>query len=289
MYPHKTRTRRSAAAFTLIELLVVIAIIAILAAILFPVFAQAREKARSAACLSNMKQIGTGLMMYAQDYDETLAGNDDTRFNPSSPNGPNGDAGRTDGSGTANPLGFMTPEPAVLRNWGRDLQPYIKNLGVYVCPNAVPRSSISAGSAYAETNVNGGGNATYMMNGIVSTKELAAIPAPAEIIFLSEYRAISRASQVRPRPAGTLNGRPAWSEFNHFFYHSMHSEGSNLLWCDGHAKWRKKQGLMFREFGADTSTLAGGPNRRMQDATNGCVGTATSQCPDTLLVINAAF
>src|SRR5690349_16808444 len=59
-------------AFTLIELLVVIAIIAILAAILFPVFAQAREKARQAACLSNSKQIGLALLMYLQDYDEAL-------------------------------------------------------------------------------------------------------------------------------------------------------------------------------------------------------------------------
>ena len=63
-------SRRSG--FTLIELLVVIAIIAILAAILFPVFAQAREKARQASCISNQKQLGTGLLMYSQDYDEML-------------------------------------------------------------------------------------------------------------------------------------------------------------------------------------------------------------------------
>jgi prepilin-type N-terminal cleavage/methylation domain-containing protein/prepilin-type processing-associated H-X9-DG protein len=65
-------TVKARAAFTLIELLVVIAIIAILAAILFPVFAQAREKARQTSCLSNVKQIALGIMMYVQDYDETM-------------------------------------------------------------------------------------------------------------------------------------------------------------------------------------------------------------------------
>jgi len=64
--------RRQRWGFTLIELLVVIAIIAILAAILFPVFAQARDKARQASCLSNCKQMGTAWMMYTQDYDETF-------------------------------------------------------------------------------------------------------------------------------------------------------------------------------------------------------------------------
>jgi len=94
--------------FTLIELLVVIAIIAILAAILFPVFAQARGAARKAACTSNVKQLSLAIMMYNQDYDETM------------------------------PFGYMYNLPAQTELWyWQDLvQPYIKNYGVYVCPSA---------------------------------------------------------------------------------------------------------------------------------------------------------
>jgi prepilin-type N-terminal cleavage/methylation domain-containing protein len=101
--PAQTRAQRSG--FTLIELLVVIAIIAILAAILFPVFAKAREKARQTACLSNMRQIGTAILSYTQDYDEMIV--------PSQ----NGTAGIN------------------LVSWPSIIQPYIKNAAVFVCPS----------------------------------------------------------------------------------------------------------------------------------------------------------
>jgi prepilin-type N-terminal cleavage/methylation domain-containing protein/prepilin-type processing-associated H-X9-DG protein len=102
--------------FTLIELLVVIAIIAILAAILFPVFAQAREKARQASCLSNMKQLSLGIAMYAQDFDEALPYNYAYE-------------------GTITGGGCAQRAPAVLRWWQDFVRPYVKNEQVYICPS----------------------------------------------------------------------------------------------------------------------------------------------------------
>ena len=93
--------------FTLIELLVVIAIIAILAAILFPVFSQARAKARQAACLNNFKQVGTGMLQYTQDYDECFPYNR-----------------------------FYGPAGAAYQNWKYGILPYIRNQQVYECPEA---------------------------------------------------------------------------------------------------------------------------------------------------------
>ena len=117
-----------AKAFTLIELLVVIAIIAILAAILFPVFARARENARRSSCMSNLKQIGLGTIQYTQDYDEKLYPH---RFNVTGGNPFNAQypgnlgAGKADVSGTARDKIF----------WVSLLQPYVKSLQLFACPS----------------------------------------------------------------------------------------------------------------------------------------------------------
>jgi prepilin-type N-terminal cleavage/methylation domain-containing protein/prepilin-type processing-associated H-X9-DG protein len=105
-------TRRG---FTLIELLVVIAIIAILAAILFPVFAKAREKARQSSCLSNVKQIGLAVMQYKQDYDECWPWE----------------------------LYNVTWQPTVPLGWGGEIGPYVKNSQIFMCPSATTKVNCS--------------------------------------------------------------------------------------------------------------------------------------------------
>ncbi|NLB97227.1 MAG: DUF1559 domain-containing protein [Armatimonadetes bacterium] len=148
------KERPGAKGFTLIELLVVIAIIAILAAILFPVFARARENARKANCQSNLKQMATAAMQYAQDYDETLMR---TAVNPGS----------------------------VWYGWSWLLQPYVKSTDIFTCPSkpsAKWNGTSLAGFGYGYFGINdvanGGPN--------LSARSLAAISAPADVIMFGD-------------------------------------------------------------------------------------------------------
>ncbi|MDR3711163.1 MAG: DUF1559 domain-containing protein [Capsulimonadaceae bacterium] len=146
------RLRKSA--FTLIELLVVIAIITILAAILFPVFAQAREKARASACLSNLKQIGLAVQQYVQDYDETY------------PNGTDNYIGR--------PMG-----------WAGQVYPYVKTAAVYVCPDDAEDGvlcSYGYNSDFASFTSGQGGVTGSLQVG----KQLSQLNMPAKTVMLCE-------------------------------------------------------------------------------------------------------
>lgn len=195
-------------AFTLIELLVVIAIIAILAAILFPVFARAREKARQAACLSNIKQISLAMLMYVQDYDE--------RF-------------------PFYAMGSYTVSPWVF--WPHQLQVYIKNWDVYGCPSSPYASSMTYHGTYYPVRPNYGfTNALWRTS---TGYPLARIERPAEKFMcfdsnhpaLGDVRAILTASQC-----GVWHCRDMVRDTHD--WRVPHNEGVNIGFCDGHAKWQ---------------------------------------------------
>jgi prepilin-type N-terminal cleavage/methylation domain-containing protein/prepilin-type processing-associated H-X9-DG protein len=160
--------------FTLIELLVVIAIIAILAAILFPVFAQARAKARQISCLSNTKQMGTATMMYVQDYDETLPG---YRFNGPAGSGINPYASDARVGSSAKDVIFIN----------QLLYPYIKNNDVWKCPSGVQQwvniddktGATGAFQSYGGENSYAMSNYLFRSNAGLS---IAAITAPADTV-----------------------------------------------------------------------------------------------------------
>jgi prepilin-type N-terminal cleavage/methylation domain-containing protein/prepilin-type processing-associated H-X9-DG protein len=199
--------------FTLIELLVVIAIIAILAAILFPVFAQAREKARQTQCLSNNKQLGAGFIMYVQDYDGTW---------PSQVN----DGEWVMGSGNA----AQTPN-----NYKDRVLPYTKNEALWVC------ASNKLNTGYAPVAFARPPNLGYHMNGNVITLNglaEAAMVAPANLITMRE----TGNSNVHPRaflrPYRNSCDDVIGFESNPANY-MPHMKGYNLLLADGHAKWYK--------------------------------------------------
>lgn len=197
--------------FTLIELLVVIAIIAILAAILFPVFARAREAARQSSCLSNLKQMGNAVMMYMQDYDEVnLRANNIQTYNL--------------------PNGAVSTSTNCL--WMYQLYPYIKNAQVYSCPsdNAARFSS----TAYTGT-LGYGFNDNYGIGGLA----LAAFQRPAETITFAD----TNYYLVDWDTSATLD--------NHTPVLPRHNGGANTVMYDGHAKWYPLNKIGFPNDGVD--------------------------------------
>ncbi len=231
--------------FTLIELLVVIAIIAILAAILFPVFAKAREKARQASCGSNTKQQATAFMQYISDYDEMFP---DTLM------------GRDRCGGTVDPL-LVVP-------WYWAVNPYCKNLQVFDCPSfklwktvAAPISgaggtSIQTGGYGAVREVLGyagglgyynSGNDTWApwANPNLSGygKPQAAMTMPAENILVCDSPNYVCEREYWDRTDNTTQPDAATATDygnSYYFVHSRHNDGANAVFADGHAKWLKR-------------------------------------------------
>jgi len=193
--------------FTLIELLVVIAIIAILAAILFPVFARAREKARQASCLSNTKQMGTAAMMYAQDYDETNV--------PASTSNVTVVYRRVSGNVT------LTWGP-----WFALLQPYMANPHVFLCPSA-PDGSYGNYTSYG---------VNYRVTGVVfslAPVKLADIAYPAETLIFADSAWTGSTTDYHTSNCWRINE----SRHPSYFVPARHNGGANMVFCDGHAKW----------------------------------------------------
>jgi len=200
--------------FTLIELLVVIAIIAILAAILFPVFAKAREKARQTSCVSNEKQIVLGLLMYAQDYDESLMA-------PRLPG-----VGCPDGN---NPSGTDNGH----RTWKVIVQPYVKNLQLFRCPSEATTRFESGVAQEGIQDIRG----HYGLNNATTcgskgwTAGIRAFQSPASLILIAESPLPDTGGHHVGCSLGCCNGTGWWR--------LIHSGGMNFGFYDGHAKWMK--------------------------------------------------
>lgn len=233
-------------AFTLIELLVVIAIIAILAAILFPVFARAKEAAKKTSCLSNMKQLALGFYMYSTDNNDVAPA--------SFEDGPGMNGGIYWFPGDNKPLGWH--DPTEVQNWAEEILPYGKNIPIYVCPSAPHVSNPIFG--YLETR--GAGNASYAYNGAVSRKSLSSAGNPANLIVIQGVYGTTRDAYVQPTPFGTVDstgtlffdfthGTPVCNGIDVNWMGATHSKGDNYAFADGHAKYKMRMATNYAMFG----------------------------------------
>jgi prepilin-type N-terminal cleavage/methylation domain-containing protein/prepilin-type processing-associated H-X9-DG protein len=229
--------------FTLIELLVVIAIIAILAAILFPVFAKAREKARQASCESNMDQLGLALMQYTQDNDERMPAPYYFIFNP--------------------------PTMGAQGGWGGGIYPYVKSAGVYQCPDDASTGAGVIGVqriSYAfNSNLYGGLEWDTYFSGAGSFGDIAQYTSPANTVEIFEVATVYTTTgwndpgedNTTPDGVGVPGqwcGAHPTSNYCSTTYSTgylggynnlaldatgagRHTNGANYLAIDGHVKW----------------------------------------------------
>jgi prepilin-type N-terminal cleavage/methylation domain-containing protein/prepilin-type processing-associated H-X9-DG protein len=265
--------KRSTGAFTLIELLVVIAIIAILAAILFPVFAQAKEAAKKTSCLSNSKQFTLAAIMYEGDVDDTMV----MGWNGTAP-------------------GVLRDDNSVYRTWypwTKAIQPYLKNYGILLCPDNTGNGFIQAANATARTQIyapygynygylgdfagnDPNGNGNYLWTPISAT----AVQRVANTVMFAESEGVNYATAdhafVWSQPIGPIVEPPDAYLSDHVFFSEgwgtpdgltqfytfpgyggvswrhgssgfvsgqLPTGGANTAFCDGHSKFFKTGAL----------------------------------------------
>lgn len=241
--------KREKRGFTLIELLVVIAIIAILAAILFPVFAKAREAARATACKSNLKQIGLAVAMYVQDYDETWL---------------NAGGCATTGADASQGMVVGTwPDGSPMYNyWPAQLQPYVKNAQLFRCPSETnPHKWTPCGGP---TNAFWG---DYAMNTFAFRQSLAVFDDPATTASVVEARNHYYRICCNNAIYQCCNGQTIAT--NVTGPRVRHNDGSNVLFVDGHVKFlnKFKAAVGSREYHFHTSYHTPGQNKSCRSST----------------------
>jgi prepilin-type N-terminal cleavage/methylation domain-containing protein/prepilin-type processing-associated H-X9-DG protein len=218
--------------FTLIELLVVIAIIAILAAILFPVFARAREKARQASCESNLKQQGLALNMYTSDYDERLP----TITTP---------CAGTNADGSA-----KTAESSI--SVCARINPYIKNWQIWNCPSAgsfgcdngsIPHHNVNTDITAGRLPGNFQLTYGYVEDMLIWGRKEAQYQYPAETVAAGDSSGLINWMRLACSTVQvcSITGGGQCGNFQTVMNDSYtrHNGGSNVLFLDGHVKWFK--------------------------------------------------
>ena len=229
--------RKVRSGFTLIELLVVIAIIAILAAILFPVFARARENARRSSCQSNLKQIGLGILQYSQDYDEKypMANSHVVAATPQNPGG-----------------------------WADASQPYLKSTQIFQCPSETTSPSSDPDNvgycdyfynAMLSWNGQSGGNQRYnvgLSQAALESTSLTVMAGDAGANLNGSGTSRTRSNGydcngggdlAQSAPAAPVVGTGFVFQNGYVNGGQRHLEGLNLLFADGHVKWSKSSGI----------------------------------------------